>query len=513
MNRTVEIIGGGPAGLYFARLIKRAEPTSQVIVHERLDDDQRTFGFGVGLTESTMRNLAAADAETAERVRQASYAGHDLELRCDRGAVTLHGARNLAIGRGILLDILADAARDVGVEYRTGSKMDAAHSEADVIVAADGVRSPTRAKLSSELGVSAELGAGRFVWCGADFAVDSAFFSSVSAPEGLFVAHAYPYAKDRSTFLIEVDQQTWQTAGLAAFDQATPLGETDTQSVALLERVFTAELGGRSLLTNRTRWDRFTTLALDRWSTGNTVLLGDAAHTAHYTLGSGTKLALEDAIALASALSGEGSVEAAFSAYEVARRPGVERFKTLAGRSQRWWESYRARAHWEPESLALSYMTRSGNLGIADYAKEQPEAVRHALSWLGRPVPSDAEQLAEWTLSQPLSHPQVTLPQREVTWAALASSAIENVEWSHADPWGEQADLTVSRIAARSDAAVVVDGDGSPNHIGARLDLAERLRIETDRAVGLVLPATARETAASAIGAGRADFIVRDETD
>ena len=190
MNRTVEIIGGGPAGLYFARLIKRAEPTSQVIVHERLDDDQRTFGFGVGLTESTMRNLAAADAETAERVRQASYAGHDLELRCDRGAVTLHGARNLAIGRGILLDILADAARDVGVEYRTGSKMDAAHSEADVIVAADGVRSPTRAKLSSELGVSAELGAGRFVWCGAAFAVDSAFFSSVSAPEGLCVSHA-----------------------------------------------------------------------------------------------------------------------------------------------------------------------------------------------------------------------------------------------------------------------------------------------------------------------------------
>lgn len=511
MSRRIEIIGGGPAGLYAARLMKVADPAAQVVVHERIDGSQQTFGFGVGLTESTMKNLQAADPETAERVRRASYAGHNLELRAATGAVMLHGARNLAIGRATLLEILSDAARAVGVEYRPGSNADIANVEADVVIAADGVRSAARQKLAAELGVHTNIGRVRFVWCGADFAVDSAFFSSVATDQGLFVVHAYPYAEDRSTFLIEVDEETWRTAGLDAFDARTQPGETDHESVRLLEQVFSDELNGRPLLTNRTRWGRFTTLSLGSWSAGNTVLLGDAAHTAHYTLGSGTKLALEDAIALCSALAGEGSVRAAFAAYEQTRRPAVERFKLLAGRSQAWWDSYRMRAGWNAERLALSYMTRSGNLAIADYAREQPETARAALSWLGPDVPTDIDAMDEWVLRQPVNDPNLHLPRRCLTSGELnATVATVNQRWSHRDAWNEAADELVSRSAAWPHVPIVLDGPDDPPHAGARIDLAERIRLQTDRPVGVVLPAAARAQGAAAVGAGRADFVVID---
>lgn len=511
MSRRIEIIGGGPAGLYAARLLKLQDPTLDVTVHERVDGSGETFGFGVGLTESTMRNLDAADPETADQIRALSFAGHDLEMRGAQGTATLHGARNLAIGRATLLRVLTEAALGVGVDYRAGSKADPASVDADVVIAADGVRSTIREKLSAELGVQTGLGRSRFVWCGAPFAVDSAFFSSVENEHGLFVAHAYPYAEDRSTFLIEVDEETWQSAGLEALDAATPLGETDTASVAILEQAFAEDLAGHHLLTNRTRWGRFTNLSLDTWSSGNTVLLGDAAHTAHYTLGSGTKLALEDAIALAAALHGGQSLTTAFETYEATRRPPVERFKRLAGRSQAWWDSYRLRASWPVERLALSYMTRSGNLTMVDYASNEMEATRVALEWLGSDTPSEASALNDWVLSRPLDRVGCSLPHRGLTRGELGESTavVEEVEWSQAQVWDEGADRMVAR-ASGSTSPLLLTGSGQPDSLGARIDLAERLKLQTDRCVGVALPAEAVAQAATAIAAGRSDFVVLD---
>lgn len=509
MTRRVEIIGGGPAGLYAARLLRLRDPGIEVVVHERMRGAAETFGFGVGLTESTMRNLEAADPETAERVRAASFAGHDLRLKGREAVVTLHGARNIAIGRAVLLEILTEAARAVGVDVRAGSVADVATTDADVVIAADGVRSATREKLAAEFGARASLGRTRFVWCGADFAVSSAFFTAAERGNSLFVAHAYPYAADRSTFLIEVDDITWRDSGLDGFDRAVPPGETDWASVALLEEVFADELRETRLLTNRTRWSRFTNLSLDRWSTGNVVLLGDAAHTAHYTLGSGTKLALEDAIALADALTGESSVSAAFAAYEDARRPPVERFKRLAHRSQAWWDTYRMRADWPVDRLAVSYMTRSGNLTLDHYAADQPEVIRRALTRLGGEVPADLGRLDDWVLSRPLQSDPLDIAQRTIRIEQFRANrqAVE-LAWSDPDVWGESADETVARISVDPGAPILLTGPMANESLAARIDLAERLRLTTRCTVGIELPAAERSLAATSIAAGRADFIV-----
>jgi anthraniloyl-CoA monooxygenase len=509
MTRRVEIIGGGPAGLYAARLLKIKDPGLDVVVHERIEGSAQTFGFGVGLTESTMRNLEAADPATAEQVRAACHAGHDLRLKGRDATVTLHGARNLAIGRARLLEILTAAATAVGVELRRGVEVDAATTDADVIIAADGVRSATREKYTAEFGVHAVLGRTRFVWCGADFAVDSAFFAAVESGEGIFVAHAYPYAADRSTFLIEVDDVTWRAAGLEEFDGQVPAGQSDEASVGLLQDLFATELRGRPLLTNRTRWSRFTDLTLDRWSVDNVVLLGDAAHTAHYTLGSGTKLALEDAIALADALVGEQSVPDACAAYEQARRPPVERFKKLAHRSQAWWDSYRVRSGWPAERLALSYMTRSGNLTLGDFAAEQSESTRRALAWLDDQVPASLDDLDDWVLTRPVHEHGLKLAARAVTRDVMhAATAVQEVNWTDAEVWGEAAENAVTRLAGTSGLPILLTGPLEPGDLSARIDMAERLRLGVDRPVGVTLPGQQRALAATTVAAGRADFVV-----
>lgn len=507
-NRTVDIIGGGPAGLAAARLIKLADPSSQVTVYERSQSNTSTFGFGVGLTGATMRNLAAVDPETAERVREESYAGHRLTLRENDRDVELHGSRNLAIGRATLLKVLADAASDIGVDIRMGARLEVTDSTADVVIAADGAHSDVRRKLASELGVSITHGRLHFMWCGADFATDTAFFTAKGPGDIRFVAHAYPYADDRSTFLVEADDVTWNAAGLAANDTAVHKGGTDEKSIALLEQVFSNDLRGRRLLTNRTRWARFPTVVLQKWYSGNVVLIGDAAHTAHYTIGSGTKLAIEDGIGLAEALNQHNDVSTAFEAYQHSRRPAVDRFKFLAARSQNWWETFRDRCDRLPEEIALSYMTRAGNLTVADYAREYPDTARVAMRHLGDAPVFNPDQLDDWILAQPGSGRLASAQTREMD-AVPVGHAVRTVEWAGGNITGLEADnLCGQAIIDENCSTVVITGPADAAAVGNRIDLAERLHAESTYAVVVAIPRQLRAMAAAAVATRRCDAVV-----
>ncbi|MGC5027617.1 FAD-dependent monooxygenase [Tsukamurella sp. DT100] len=504
-GRTVAIIGGGPAGLAAGRLIKLADPNALVTVYERTDSSSETFGFGVGLTEATMNNLAKVDPQTADRMREVSHGGHSLVLRTDAGDVGLHGARNLAIGRAALLEVLTKAALEVGVEIRSGVKAGLGDVSADVIVAADGARSAVRDAVADGLGVHVDYGRLHFMWCGTDFAVDNANFTWRGEGDELFVVHAYPYADDRSTFLIEADDITWEAAGLAANAAATPAGESDTASLRHLERVFARELNGGELLANRTRWAQFPTVTLDRWSSGNVVLIGDAAHTAHYTIGSGTKLAIEDAIALAAALAAHADTDAAFAAYEAARRPSVQRFKHLAARSQNWWTSFRDRAGAAPEATALSYMTRAGNLGIEHYAAEFPEAAAVALRGLGAEPAGDWGTVDDWVLDLPLETEALRAPSKVIGVEELQDAT--RVEWNGGAAWEAGHDAFVADAATAPGPVVVVGGPSDPAAVGARIDLAERIRW-AGKTVVVEVPDALRAEAAAAVAVGRADAVV-----
>src|SRR6185312_6805020 len=262
-----------------------------------------------------------------------------------------------------------------------GARWRAGDLDVDIVVAADGISSATRE--DGDFGGTVDVGRGLYLWCGTDFALADAVFAPVETEHGTFVTHAYPYSGGQSTFLIETDEQTWRragfAAGFAADSEQAPSDASDLISLRYLQQAFAGQLRGHALIGNRTRWMRFRTVRCQRWSSGRTVLLGDAAHTAHYSIGSGTKLAMEDAIALVEALGAEPDAARAFARYEAARRPAVGRLQELARRSQLWWESYPSRLHIPVERLMVAYMTRAGNVPLGRFAATNPGVVALAL--------------------------------------------------------------------------------------------------------------------------------------
>lgn len=518
--RRVEIVGGGPGGLYAARLLKLARPTWEVIVHERMSGSADTFGFGVGLTSSTMGNLSAADPRSAAEIERVSHSGHGLVLQRGDRRIDLHGARNLAIGRSTLLEVLARHATEVGVELRVGESVDAASLDADVVIAADGVRSATREKLSTELGADAQIGAGLYLWCGSDFTLDDALFLPVRTDHGLFVAHAYPYGPDRSTFLIETDDASWRAAGMDRFDDDVRNGESDMRSLAYLEKAFAGVLDGHPLLGNKTRWSRFHAVHLDRWWHDNTVLIGDAAHTAHYTLGSGTKLALEDAIGLVRALTASdnlaspAAVQAAFAAYEQERSPAVVRFQRLAERSQRWWESFYYRVDEPLATLALGFLTRAGNLDLDRLSADAADILKEALasyadpSGPSTPLEELPVDLTRWVLQQPFRRNGAALSTRVVDDPGDLPGEVVAIEWSSPDPWSVEADQVFETSRDAGDGGLVwLHGASGPAAVQGRLDFAERVRVATGRAVLVDVPPSGVPDAVAGLVTGRCDLL------
>jgi anthraniloyl-CoA monooxygenase len=346
-------IGGGPAGLYLAILMKKADPDHEIIVIERNRSDD-TFGFGVVFSDATIENFAEADPETYEEITRAFAHWDDIDVHYRGRVLTSTGHGFSGLSRQVLLDILQRRAARLGVrlEFQTEVTDLEPYRDADLVLGTDGVNSTVRAACAEHFGPSIDWRPNKFVWLGTTCPFRAFTFLFKESEHGLWRVHAYRYDDRLSTFILETTEETWRRAGL---DRAT---EDDTRAFA--EALFAEELQGHRMLTNRSLWRSFPTVRNARWYHRNVVLMGDAAHTAHFSIGSGTKLAMEDAIALAQALKRHRDIPAALEAYEAERRPQVESLQRAAQTSLEWFEqTERYHGRLEPIQFAFSLLTRS----------------------------------------------------------------------------------------------------------------------------------------------------------
>ncbi len=364
----IAVAGGGPAGLYFSILMRRVDPGCEVTVFER-NRAQDAFGFGVVFSDETLTVFAHADPVSHRQITERFARWSDIDIH-HRGVRTRSGGHGFsALGRRELLGILQRRALDLGVEIRFVTEAPSVDELgwADLIVAADGASSAVRSARAGDFGPTLEPRHCRYMWMGTDLVFDAFKFFIVQTPHGVFQAHAYPYDATMSTFIVEVGEAAWRAAGLDA-TAALPPGVSDEASVAYCRALFADALQGHELQANNSKWITFTTVRNRCWRSGNVVLMGDAAHTAHFSIGSGTKLAMEDAVALAWSLRGELSegadagaeiVPAALAAYEDERRPIVESTQRAAQASLEWFEGIERYVDQPRLQFAFNLLTRS----------------------------------------------------------------------------------------------------------------------------------------------------------
>lgn len=366
----IACIGGGPAGLYLGILVKRVAPQHDVVVYER-NRPNDTFGFGVVFSDATLGHLAAADPESHRAIVAQFARWDDIEIQIDDQQLRSTGHGFCGLERRVLLDILQRRAREVGVDVRFEHEVKR-HSDvtADLIVGCDGVASGVRDALASEFKPAIDNRPNRFVWLGCTVPYAAFTFIFKRTKFGLFRVHAYPFTRDQSTFIVECRDETWRAAKLDVDG-----GVNDDHTIAVLSEVFRDELAGHRLIKNRSIWRNFPTVRCGRWHAGNVVLLGDAAHTAHFSIGSGTKLAMEDAIVLRDELLARGLPDA-LPAYEARRRPEVESLQAAAQASLEWFEGTERYLDMPAVQLAYSLMTRSSRVSHASVGKRDPELAR-----------------------------------------------------------------------------------------------------------------------------------------
>ncbi|MEV4228685.1 bifunctional salicylyl-CoA 5-hydroxylase/oxidoreductase [Streptomyces bobili] len=349
----IAIIGGGPGGLYTAALLKRRDPDRQVTLWERTTPD-RTFGFGVVLSDETLGGIEHADPVVHEALQRNFTRWDDIEIVHRNIRRTSGGHGFAALGRRRLLEILHTRCHDLGVDLRPHTEAPPVQRLAethDLVVAADGVHSTTREAYADVFRPRVTTHRCRYIWLAADFAFDAFRFEIAETEHGVMQLHGYPYAPDASTAIVEMREEVWHAAG---FDEATP-----QESVERCAKIFADALGGRPLRSNNSVWTAFRTVVNERWSHGNVVLLGDAAHTAHFSIGSGTKLAVEDALALTACLEEHPDPHSALTAYEEERRPVVASTQRAARASLEWFENLALYVDQPPRRFAFNLLTRS----------------------------------------------------------------------------------------------------------------------------------------------------------
>ena len=351
----IAVLGGGPGGLYFAYLWKRRHPEAQVDLFEQ-NPAGVTWGFGVVFSDQALEFLRADDPETVDAItpHMESWTNITLNLRGEK--VEIDGVGFSSIGRLALLNLLQGRAHAAGVEPRYGTQVQSLDQLAgyDLIVAADGLNSLVRRGFEGDFGSSLSYSSNKFAWYGTTRRFETLSQTFVETDLGSFNAHHYRYSPEMSTFLVECDRATWQAYGFA--------DKSIEESKAICEQVFAATLDGHPLISNRSVWRNFPWIWNEHWSFGNLVLLGDALHTAHFSIGSGTRLAIEDAIALAKALEAETDVRAGLARYQTERKPIVQKLVRAARTSADWYERFPVHMQLDAMDFAYSYITRSGRI-------------------------------------------------------------------------------------------------------------------------------------------------------
>jgi benzoate-CoA ligase family protein len=366
----IAVVGAGPAGLLFAWLMKRARPRAEIRIVEQNPRDA-TFGFGVVYSRGALEFLARDLPDMYRRLAAAMESWPIQRIVHRDTAVDIDGNGFSAIGRLQLLQLLAEECRRAGVAIEYGRALDslAPLADCDLVVGADGVNSMVRARLAERFQPRVELLTNKFAWYGTPKAFECLTLTFRQTEHGPFVAHHYRYRPDMSTFLVECDAATWYRAGLDRM--------SDAESRAYCERVFAPDLDGRPLVSNKSIWRNFPLLQNRHWTAGNVVLIGDALRTGHFSIGSGTRLAFDDAIALARAFEAAGDdVPAALAEFERSRRPVVEKLVAAANQSSYWYERLADKMALAPWQLAYDYMTRSGRMTDERLRQEAPRFMR-----------------------------------------------------------------------------------------------------------------------------------------
>jgi anthraniloyl-CoA monooxygenase len=480
------------------------------------DGSDDTFGFGVVFSDATLENLSRADPESQRAIRASFAHWDDIEFHWRGSVLRSTGHGFCGMERRLLLRILQERAAALGVELlfeREVGDVAALAREADLVLGADGVASGVR-QVVAGFGTEIDLRPNRFVWLGTTFPFPAFTFYFKESAEGLFRVHAYRYTQNGSTFIVECTADTFARTGLAADDEDA--------TIAYLGRLFSAELAGHPLIKNRSIWRQFPTVRNRSWHSGNVVLLGDAAHTAHFSIGSGTKLAMEDAIALSQALIAGPDLEAALGRYEAERRPTVEGLQRAAQVSLEWFEGTERYAAMEPLQFFYSLLTRSLRVSHGGLARRDPALVEAVDHWFaartgsgrrapalapfelgGRALPNRLAGMRAGTVEgEPIGLVLERVLEPGDDLAAATRPVVERLPLDEAGAVARAAELA----AAGAD-AVLVGISGAAARL-AHVALADRVRNEAHVTTIAAGGITSLDEVSTIVAAGRADLCV-----
>lgn len=365
----ITIIGGGPAGLYFAILMKKANAAHEIEIFERNGPDD-TFGWGVVFSGKTLANLRAADEESHAEITKQFEAWDNVDVVHHDEKISIHGNSFSGIARLQLLKILQRRAEELGVTIRFRTEiqdLEPLRRDCDLFVGADGVNSTLRLRYADRFQPDLDVRAHRYIWYGTNQLFHGLTLTFRENEAGTFAAHSYKFNKTTSTFIVECDPATWEKAGFPTM--------SDEATRNYVGKVFAQDLNNNPLLSNNSKWLNFLLVKNGHWHFDNAILLGDALHTAHFSIGSGTKLAMEDSIALAQVFQETNNVEEALEQFAKARRPVIEDYQAAAFESMKWFENAARYMHLTPIDLAYSVMTRSGRVTYEDLERRAPEFI------------------------------------------------------------------------------------------------------------------------------------------